>query len=250
MRLNLIWSSIFRPSAYKEMTNVKLGNAIGIFLLFFTVLALFNGVILIKGTNQQIMSLLQNYDQKVPSFTFDGKELHVQQSAPIQLSDDPQNQVIIDTLHDRPNIPTDTVSTVVFGKTSIYAYSSTRGLQEMTYNKFHLDPFDKEKLKQYIPYLHSFLVTLIICWELLTIIGKFVLITLFSLITLLFASLGRISLTYRQAWLISGFALVPAFLISFVNGLINSSWLTLAFWVAIFTYIYHGVISFKSTANR
>jgi hypothetical protein len=250
MRLNLIWSSIFRPGAYQEMTRVKLGKAIGIFLLYYLVLSLINGTILIKGLNQQIADLQRNYDWRVPPFTFDGKELHVRQSEPIYLASDPHHSVIIDTLHDRPDIPADTDSAIVLGKTTFYAYSQSRGLQAMNYEKLDLAPFDKDSLKHFITVLPSVLTTLVIVWEILSIVGKFILITLFSLLALLLASIGRISLTYRQAWLIAGFALVPAFLIHFINGWIQSPWFTLAFWVAIFTYLYHGVNSFRSPVRR
>lgn len=245
INLKLLYLSIFRPHRYYELARIRLGKAIAIFLLFYSLLALISGTVIYRSFTIDLTALQQNYDEKVPYFTFDGKTLQVQQSQPVQLSPDPQNLVIFDTLQDTPQVPTNTQSVIVLGKHSLYTYSNGRGTQKISYADLHLPTLDKNRVKEMLPYIPMALVAVITLWELADIAGKFILITIFAPLALFMANMNKISLSFKQAWLIAGFALIPASLIGLLNSWMMSSWLTLAYWVAVFTYIYHGVNSCK-----
>ncbi|BCJ86637.1 DUF1189 domain-containing protein [Effusibacillus dendaii] len=243
--MRTIWNSICRPSAYQRLTQQKLWRSLLSLTVFFTLLAAIH-VSLMANAARPILSFVEtDFPAKMPNFSYNGNELQMQETSPVLLTDKNGYRVIVDTSATPPEQSIrHTANGLIFGKTTLYTVS--QGVQQSyTYKQLMLPPFNKQDVIQITPLLKPFFIMGMLVWVLFQLIGNFLAITLFSLISYLFGGLQKIRLSFREAWLIAAFAMIPASLIEFLNSFLQSGYLTLAYWVAIFTYIHHGLNSFK-----
>lgn len=243
--MSTIWNSIRRPSLYQSMTKRPLWRTVLSLLAFFTLLTALHSFLMGHSMSPFLTFMEKEFPAKMPSFTYDGSKLHVDSATPLTLSGTDEYNVIVDVSSAYPRETINKIrSGVVIGQTDLFVID--RGMeQSFSYKQLMMPPMTKDAAVKMVPYLRPFLVIVLIVWSLVLIGWSFLQITFFSFIASLFASLRRIRLPYRELWLIAAFALVPASLIDFLNFFIGSRYLALAFWVAILTYIYHGVGSFK-----
>lgn len=243
--LSAIWTSISKPSSYKRLTQTHLGRAIFTLIFFFAIVTAVGGWNFTVGIGHFVNFMQHDFNDKMPSFVFNGKELHVEQSEPITLTETDKFKLVVDTVNDSPWASLSSVNNgVVLGKTEMHIVN--RGAQQsVAYSQFMLPQLTKDDVTALIPVIKPALYVAMVLVFLLTIVWRFVQIFFFSFFARLFGSMQGVHFSYRQAWLLAGFALIPATLINLFNVYLQSVYLNYAFWVAVVTYLYHGVASFK-----
>lgn len=243
--IRTIWTSIRKPSMYNQLTQMSLVRAIFSLLLFFILATGVDGWKIAVDTNRVTNFLQQDFKTKMPPFTYDGTVLEAEQTEPITLSQDNGFKVILDTTTpDARGSLRQVANGIVLGKTDMY-YIANGVEQSVSYRQLQMPALTKDDLLPIIPIIKPMMIVLLIIWFVATLIWRFLEIFFFSFLAKLFASMQNIRLSYRQAWMAAGFALIPATLINLLNTYLVSVYLTYAFWVAIVTYLYHGVGSFK-----
>ncbi|WP_018131559.1 DUF1189 domain-containing protein [Effusibacillus pohliae] len=242
-----IWHSIRRPASYKRLTQQKLWRLILTLFVFFTSVTGVKALMMANSINQFVWFMQNEFPAKMPPFHYNGSELLVDGPTPVTLTAKNGYSVIVDV---SAPVPRDSLNQInsgaVFGKTELYVLN--RGVQQSFSYKNQLmlrNPLTKHDIIRMVPFLKPLLLIALVIGSLGMIGWSFVQITLFSFLAMLIASLQRIRLSYRQAWLIAAFSLIPASLIDLLNFFLQSHYLSLAFWVAVLTYMHHGMGSFK-----
>lgn len=252
--LHTIWKSIRKPSSYRDMTVMKLWKAILMFLIFFLIVMALQGWMFLTGANRFAAFMEQDFAGKMPNFTFNGKQLDAEQSQPVTLYAERGYVIIVDTLSDPPSHSLSQVMDgMVFGKTNMYVVE--RGTEHaLSYSQVApiagtAGTLTKDDLVKISPYLKPIIYSMLALWSVAFLLWKFIAITLVSFLVMFIASIRKVRLTYRQAWLVAGFALIPATLINLLHVFVPSGYISLAYWVALLTYIFHGVGSFREGAQ-
>ncbi|MFC4766494.1 DUF1189 family protein [Effusibacillus consociatus] len=252
--MNTIWNSIRKPSLYKEMTQRPLWRLVLTLLLFFMLVTAIQTFSMAKVMNPFLTFMEKEFPAKMPSFTYDGNELRVDAATPLTLTSRDGYHVIVDVSAPYPKDSINQITSgVVIGKTELYIIE--RGVQPIPYKQVAIFPLangtviTKDLVIQITPWLKPVFIVFLVLFSFVLIAWTFIQITIFSFIASVLASSRKIRLNYRQAWLISAFAFVPAALIDLLNFYLRSPYVGLAFWVAVFTYIYHGVGSFSERSG-
>ncbi|GAX89361.1 DUF1189 domain-containing protein [Effusibacillus lacus] len=240
-----IWHSIRKPSGYKQLAQKKFWRLLLTLLAFFGIVTAVHGYVLASAMNPFLTFMEQEFRQKMPPFTYDGTQLQVNAATPLTLSQQNGYQVVVDVTSP---FPKDTInklnSGVVVGKTDLYIID--RGVpQSFSYRQLMLPPLTKDDVVTGIPLLRPLFYVGLVIWAFFMVFWSFLQITLFSFVAMLAGSLRRVRLHYRDAWLVAAFAFIPASLIGILNLYLQSPYVGLAFWIAVFTYIYHGAGSFR-----
>lgn len=240
-----IWHGIRRPSSYKQLIRQKTWRLTLTLLIFFTLLTVVQAVILGRAMNPFLTFMEKEFSAKMPPFRYDGARLQVDGPTPLTLTGNAGYSVIVDVSSPVPRESLNKITSgVVVGQTEFYVID--RGVQQtIPYRQLMLPPLTKDDVAETIPFLKTLMIAGLIVWSLLNIGWYFIQVTIFSIAAALLASARKVRLAYREAWLVAGLAFIPASIISFLNFFLQNGYISLAFWVAVFTYLYHGVGGFK-----
>lgn len=236
----IIVDSIIKPHSYKKMSHLDLWKVIIAFVLFSSLIAVLSGYAMYSA-GERVTDYLK---RDLPNFHFTGTTLEAQQTSPRILFQNIDTKAVIDTSSDQPKALLDDVqSGIVFAKDTFYI--KDRGIvQDIQYTEIYLPSFTKDEL---INTFEGTFIIVTVIWKTLGIVMKLLFVFPFSLLALIIANISRVQIPYTTLWKITAFALIPAFSISTLNAYIHSGWLSLAFWVATWLYLYTAVHQFQES---
>jgi hypothetical protein len=201
-------NSITNPKYYKDFLKESTGKAV-VYLLLLCLI--FGGISAIRNVydwNKGIITVVNEFNEKVPNFTLENGELNVEGEMPIIFEEKQESVFIVDTSGKTDETVLDKYNSGVFvSKTKFVQKKSSMQKTETSFDGLKTLTFTKAKVEKWIGYAKFVNVVIILFGPMFFFGFKFIAAFIVSLIGLIINAFCKAKVTFGEIYKLSIYAL-------------------------------------------